>query len=187
MFAWTALLVAQPLLIRSGWRHLHRVAGRVSYLLVPVIVASTLVLANYQVGRRGLSPVGTYLLLLQLTLLLQFVVLYGLGIRARKRPDVHARYMVCTALPLIDPIFARIIAIYFPPSGNLFAGQLLTFGLTDLVLLALVAWDWRSMRRRDVFLRALPVVLILQAAVFLLAGSAAWAAFSAWFMDLPIS
>jgi hypothetical protein len=187
MFAWTFMLIAQALFIRRGRRDLHRVTGRLSYGLVAVIVVSTLALASYRLNLRGLSPVGLYVLVLQVTILLQFVTFYALAIRARARPDVHARFMICTALPLIDPIFARILGFYLLPQGSPIPEQVLTFALTDMILIALIAWDWHSMRRRDVFLPMLPVLLVLQSLAFLLPGSAAWLAFARWFMQLPLS
>ena len=40
LFAWVVLLVVQPLAIRRGAFNLHRVLGRISYVLMPLIVAS---------------------------------------------------------------------------------------------------------------------------------------------------
>jgi uncharacterized membrane protein len=42
MLAWMALLIVQGGLIRGGNRALHRALGRVSHVLVPLIVISTL-------------------------------------------------------------------------------------------------------------------------------------------------
>lgn len=187
MFGWCLMLIAQALLIRLKRRDLHRALGKFSYLLVPFIALSTLALANFQVNARGLSYVGLYILMLQLTILVQFLVFYGLAIRNRKRSDIHARYMICTALPLIDPIFARILMFNGLPAEYESIAQFLTYGLTDLVLVALIVWDWRSMRRRDVFLPMLPVLVALQLPIFLFVGSPAWLAFAGWYMALPIS
>lgn len=187
MFAWTLMLISQAMLVRSGRRQLHRNLGQFSYVLVPLIAASTVVLANYKIGIRGVTPVAEYILILQLLLLLMFLVFYGLAIRSRRRPDVHARYMICTALPLIDPIFARILFQHLPPTGSPVGHQLLTFLLTDLVLLALIVRDWRSGARRDVFLPMLPLVLGLQGALFLLAGTPVATALATWFRGLPLS
>ena len=40
LFAWVVLLVVKPLAIRRGAFNLHRVLGRISYVLMPLIVAS---------------------------------------------------------------------------------------------------------------------------------------------------
>jgi hypothetical protein len=96
--------------------------------------------------------------------------------------------MVCTALPLLDPIFARILGINFIQvefsSGVI---QYFTFGFTDLILLALIAWDWRENRRTDVFLPLLPVFLVTQLPLFFVLQWPAWTGFAAWYMKLPLS
>lgn len=187
MFGWCFMLIVQSTLIRQRKQSLHRAVGKISYLLVPLIILSTLVLANSLLNVRGLTFEGLYVLMLQMTILAQFVVFYSMAIRNRKRPDVHARYMICTALPLIDPIFARILIFNFLPGDYVSIAQYFTYGLTDLILIALIAWDWHSSNRRDVFLPMFFVVIALQLPTFLLVGSPAWSAFAEWYMQLPIS
>lgn len=188
MFAWCFLLIAQSGLMRAGRRRAHRQLGRLSYLLVPVIAISTVSLANYQLNQRALSAEGQYVFSLQLFILIQFLFCYLQGIRHRRTPDVHARYMVCTALPLLDPIFARILGIHFL-SVDLTSGiiQYITYGATDLILLALAVWDWRAHRRRDVFLPVLTVFVATQLPTFLIVGGDAWHGFATWFAGLPLS
>ena len=65
--------------------------------------------------------------------------------------------------------------------------QIFTFALTDLILVALIVWDWRTSKRKDVFLPMLFVLLVLQLPVFFFVGSPTWGAFAEWYMQLPIS
>ncbi len=188
MFGWCLLLVLQSWLMRNNRRTAHRKLGTLSYALVPLIVVSTVMLANYQLNRRGLSPEGLYIFSLQTFILIQFLFCYAQAIRHRKTADLHARYMVCTALPLLDPIFARILAIHFIPveftSGII---QYITYGFTDLILLGLALWDWRAHRRRDVFLAVLVVLVETQIPTFFVLRWPAWEAYASWFMHLPLS
>jgi hypothetical protein len=106
----------------------------------------------------------------------------------RKQSDVHARYMVCTALPLLDPIFARILGInFFQADFTTGFIQYITFTFTDLVLVILIIWDWKSHQRRDVFLPMLFVLLVTQIPTFFVLKSPTWHAFAAWYMQLPLS
>lgn len=188
MLGWCLMLISQSFLIRTNRRDIHRQLGKLSYLLAPVIVISTLLLANYRLNVRGLTAEGLYILALQIFILTQYVVFYTFAIRNRKHPDVHARYMVCTALPLLDPIFTRILGINFIPveltSGII---QYITFAFTDLILVVLLVIDWKSHQRRDVFLPMLLVLLATQLPVFFVLKSPAWEAFAAWYMQLPLS
>ncbi len=187
MFAWCAMLVLQAFLIREGARGLHRVVGRMSYVVVPIIALSSLALANQQLNARGLTEDAKFILLLQVSILAQFLIFYALAITNRKRPDKHARYMICTALPLIDPIFARILMLNVLTPDQFWMTQYVTYALTDLILIALVIWDWRTSRRKDVFLPMLVVIVALQIPTLVFADSAGWNAFSEWFIRLPIS
>jgi hypothetical protein len=187
MFGWCAMLIAQAWLIRSRRRNVHRALGTFSYVLVPIIAISTLMLANQQINARGLTFQGLYILMLQISILPQFLIFYALAIRNRKRSDVHARWMVCTALPMIDPIFARIFLFNVLSPEQAPMAQVFTYLMTDLVAIALLTWDWRREQRRDVFLPALIVLVILQLPTFTLVGSAGWAAFAEWFAGLALS
>jgi hypothetical protein len=187
MFGWCLMLIVQSLLIRQSRRSVHRTVGKFSYLLAPWIAVSTLMLANFQLNARGLTGEGVYVLMLQLSILAQFLVFYSLAIVNRKTSDVHARYMVCTALPLIDPIFARILMFNYLTPEQLPLTQFYTYPLTALILVALVVWDWRSSNRRDVFLPMLFVLVALQLPTFFVTGTAAWQSFAAWYMQLPLS
>lgn len=53
MALWLLMLISQAFLIRTDRRTLHRLAGRASYVLVPLIVLSTLSLAHLRVRESG--------------------------------------------------------------------------------------------------------------------------------------
>ncbi len=188
MFGWCLMLIAQSLLIRTNKRSIHRKLGTLSYVLAPVIVVSTITLANYRLNVRGLTDEGMYILALQVFILAQYVVAYTLAIWNRKKPDVHARFMVCTGLTLLDPIFARILLVNFiqvPIESGVV--QYITYGFIDLILITLALWDWKSQQRRDVFLPMLIFFLAMQIPTFFVLSSPAWEAFAAWYMNLPLS
>lgn len=153
-----------------------------------MIVVSTILLSNYKLNVRGLTDDGVYILSLQVFLLIQWLVPYTLAMKNRKRSDVHARFMICTALPLIDPIFAHILFFNFIKadfSSGTF--EYITYALTDLILIALIVWDWQSKQRRDVFLPMLFVALATQIPSFFVVGSSIWMAFATWYIQLPLS
>jgi hypothetical protein len=188
MFGWCLMLIVQSSLIRMNRRDIHRQIGKLSYVLAPLIIVSTLLLGNYRLNVRGLTDEGLYILSLQTFVLTQYVVFYAFAMKNRKQSDVHARYMVCTALPLLDPIFARILGInFFQADFTTGFIQYITFTFTDLVLVILIIWDWKSHQRRDVFLPMLFVLLVTQIPTFFVLKSPTWHAFAAWYMQLPLS
>ena len=110
MFLWMLMLVAQAGLARARAFATHRALGKASYALVPVIVASTILLAHYRL-QSGITGELLYFLVVQAALVGVFVACYALAIANRRSPLRHMRYMVGTALAIVDPILARILAM----------------------------------------------------------------------------
>lgn len=188
MFGWTFMLIYQSFLIRTNRREIHRMMGKLSFLLAPLVILSTLVLANYRINVRGLTAEGMYILELQIFPIIQFAVFYTMAMSKRKQPDVHARWMICTAFTLLDPILARVLMVNFlqvPLESGII--QYITFSFIDLMVVVMVFWDWKSRRRRDVFLPALVLLLVTQFSVFVFNGTLAWESFATWYRALPIS
>jgi uncharacterized membrane protein len=183
MFLWLALLITQTALIRANSRALHRSIGKVSYALVPVIVASTFLLANYRM-RQGLNEELLYFFYLQVALMAVFVFAYSLAIRHRRTPAIHARYMLCTALAVLDPIVARIL---FNSLGTDYPWtQVATFGMADAILLGLMLKDRREGNGLRVFPFMLAVFVATQIPAFFLYKMSVWRAFTAGFAALPL-
>lgn len=185
---WMLMLVAQPLTIRTRRLAWHRLLGRVSYVLAPLILVSIVLLAHSRL--RGLSaeayPIQTYVLYLQVSLAVLFGLSYGLAIYTRRAVALHARFMVCTALTLIDPVAIRLMFWAAPtPSWNY---QWFTFGLTDLVLVALICLERHGRAGRKVFPAMLALFVLAQVpALFWLTDAPPWQAFARWFAALPLT
>jgi hypothetical protein len=177
MTLWCLLLVAQGALIRSGRRDLHRALGRASYVLVPLIVVGTLVLARHMLrsAQRPLPEEALYFLYIQLSLLAVFAYAYVAAIRHRREPPVHGAYMIGTALALVDPIGARLLhqVGLAPPLM-----QVVTYGIVDAVLVALLVHERRRPARPRVFARLLAVFVLAQVPTFFVARVPAWRAFA---------
>jgi len=176
MLLWVGMLITQAFLIRFKKRSLHRFIGKLSYGLVPVLTISLILLAHSRivVGEDGILPTRLYTLFLQLSLLAIFVIAYGLAIAKRQTPALHARYMICTALTLIDPAVARI-PLNLPPFP--FDYQVLTFALTDLVLVVLIIMERGQRHGRGVFPLMLAVFMFFQGLNLTWTNSNVWTNF----------
>lgn len=187
--AWMGLLIAQPQLVGRGRRRLHRALGRSTYLLVPYIVVTSTLLAHSRfkaLDEATFAEVGHSFYFPFIATLL-FIAAYGLAIRHRRDMAVHARFMIATALPLIDPIMARLLAFYTSVPGDPLLYALIGYGFTDLVLLALIWLDRREKRARWVFPLLLAVFLVGHLGWFTLAQTRPWFHVAAAFRDLPLS
>jgi hypothetical protein len=137
-----------------------------------------------------LSPRGYVFCASVIFALIIFMLFYGLAIRNRNRPAVHARWMVCTVFPFFTPITDRIIAIHFRglmpylPSVDGPVVQSAGLSLAALILAGLSIWDWRKHRRWDVFPVALAVQLFYFFAVLRFHRFEAWQSFCDWVVGL---
>jgi hypothetical protein len=186
---WILMLAAQPTLVRMKRLALHRLLGAFSYVLAPLIVVSILLLAHSRIKGLGgeAYAIQTYILYLQVSLTALFGLSYALAIYQRRAVALHARFMLCTAFTLIDPVVIRLMfwAGSRTPTWNY---QWVTFGLTDLVILALIFLERRAKSGRRVFPAMLAVFVLAQLpALFGLTNTGPWQAFARWFAALPLT
>jgi hypothetical protein len=186
MTLWFGYLLGQPLLIRRGLRRQHRLLGRTSFALVPLIVAVSLLLAHARFGvldEATLRAEGHFLFL-PLAGAWLFLATWLLGVVHRRDTPQHSRYMLCTALPLIDPVVARLLFFYAPELPHLLLYSLAGYGVTDAILLALMLREPAGTPGR----RAFTVLLALYVATHLLwftfGQSGPWLSFVYWFRGL---
>jgi hypothetical protein len=196
LVSWCMLMVTQAYLIRSNQRPLHRRVGKLSYLLAPLVVISTIALAHSRYPQDELTVFAFYGLALPTGLLAQFLFAYGLAIYHRRSPAIHARYMVCTTIPLVPPIFDRIMAFYLlPPPQAAFMPHigtdplysLISYSVADLALVGFSIWDWRHRKRLNVFPVVLAAFVAFQGLGFVLHRMAFWRSGVEWFLNLPLS
>lgn len=185
---WMLMLIVQPWLIKTYRYQQHRALGRFSYLIAPSLLISMVLLANFRLRtvQADAYQIQTYILYLQASLAAIFAISFGFAIWYRARADIHARFMICTGLTLIDPVFARLIYWIHPASAEYH--QWITFGLTDLVLLALIWFERRSLTARWVFPVMLCVFVLLQIPALLwLTNFEPWQSFALWFKSIPLT
>lgn len=180
------MLITQAFLINHKKHSLHKFIGKLSYGLVPVLIISLVLLAHSQITLYdfGITYSRLYILFLQLSLLLIFIIAYVLAIIYRKTPYLHARYMICTSLTFIDPAVARI-PLNIPPLP--FDYQVLTFALTDIILLLLIFMERNQTRGRKVFPVMLALFVMFQIINTTSTDHIIWDNFSLWFANLPLT
>jgi hypothetical protein len=161
LFSWVALLVVQPLTVRQGAFSIHRILGKASYVLMPLVVAFSFAMLRkeYQETLAGGMSVAAarsaeYLSTLQVTL---FAAFYCLAIVRIQKRDIaeHMRYMICIALVLLPAGLARTLGYWFDVKQR--TAQTICLALIDLCLIALIVFD----RRRHFAARPYGVALAL--------------------------
>jgi uncharacterized membrane protein YozB (DUF420 family) len=109
LVAWLALLLTQTWLATQGQLERHRRLGRAGYVLVPLIVLGFVLVIDFG-QRRHRQPALLGAAFFDGAL---FLLFYALAILKRKNASLHSRYMLLTAVALVDPGLGRAIAPQF--------------------------------------------------------------------------
>ncbi len=192
LILWCVLLISQPFLIKRKNYELHKQIGKFSYVIVALIIFTTIDIYKYRLSElTTLSARDYFATASVLIALLTFLIFYGLAIYYKRKPSIHARYMICTVFAMFTAVFDRMIDSYFIfllPYFPQVAGQpvLQVFGLTlaDFILFVLCIWDWSSHKRLNVFPIALTIHLIYHYSVLNFYKFEFWKSFCNWFFEL---
>ncbi len=193
MGLWILMLIAQPFLIKYKKLATHRLLGKVSYVLVPLVLLSAWFLARSgyyreieqlrEAASAGLNSMTEFEILkaaavepAAIIALMIFPLFYLLGIRHRKQSSKHARYMLATALILLGPTVDRIVFINFGinrlmGSSPYFVSML----MIDLILTVLLYIDLKNNRETKTLTYCLLIFVGSQLAFYILPTFDWWA------------
>jgi uncharacterized membrane protein YozB (DUF420 family) len=182
-FAWMVLLAVQASLITGGRVELHRRVGPFGALLAAAMVVlgiqAALVAATRATGFTGVPVPPLQFLAVPLFDLALFAPFVGLAIARRHDPQSHKRWMLLASLNLVTAAIARL-------PGVLPLGPLAFFGLTDLFIVALAVWDWRTRGRlHPATLWGGALIIASQPLRLVVSGTDAWLAFARWATGVP--
>jgi uncharacterized membrane protein YozB (DUF420 family) len=147
---WLVLFTVQLALIRSRRIDLHKRLGLAGAALAAVMVvlgpATALVT---DAARYTATHAPPDFLPVQFTNTIGFAGLAGLGLLLRGTPSAHKRLMLLSLFYISAPGFNRFLNhIFAAPLGHTIQGQFFDiFGLSDLLMVALGAYDLATRRR----------------------------------------
>ncbi|MFI5169062.1 MAG: hypothetical protein ACHQM7_01765 [Vicinamibacterales bacterium] len=181
--AWVVLLVVQPLLVAAGRTDVHRklgVAGGVlAAAMVTLGVVGSLVAARRATGFVGVPVPALQFLAVPLFDMALFAAFVGLAIAWRRDAQSHKRLMLLATVNLLAAGIARW------PFGFVAVGPPAYFGLADLFIVALAAWDLVSRARlHPATLWGGAAIVVSQPLRLVVSGTDAWASFARWAVDL---
>jgi hypothetical protein len=181
MTAWVLLFVVQISLVATRRTKVHRRLGVLGACLAALVVIVGILTALYAAARGATpGPPALSFLIIPLGDMFVFSILIGLALYFRRKLDVHKRLMLLAGINLLTPAIARI-----PFDFIINGGPLAFFGLTDLCLIAVVAFDtFKHRRLHPVFLWGSIFVIAMQPIRLLLAGTEVWMGFAAMLVGL---
>ena len=176
--SWIALFATQTSLVAADRVRLHRRLGVAGGTLAAVLVVVGMTTAVVRVS-QGASPPGgpppLVFLVVPLTDMVVFGSLIAAGIYFRRKMAVHKRLMLLATIALLAAPIARL------PFGFLRSGILAVFAVSDLFIVALVAYDLAMLRRihRATAWGGLALVAS-QPLRLMLGGTGLWLQFAGW-------
>jgi hypothetical protein len=182
--AWMVLLVVQTSLVAANRIDIHRrlgVAGGALAVLMMVLgayVAISRTASGQVLSPPGISPLA--FLTVPLAAIVVFPVLLGSAMWFRKRPGIHKRLVLIATLELVMAAVGRLPGI-FNPLGPIALGVAGLFVVTDLLLVPIAVYDWRSRGRiHPATLWGGAFFIVSQPLRGLLGTTAAWISFATW-------
>jgi len=175
MTAWVLLFIAQVSLAKRRTK-VHQRLGYLGGALAVLVVIVGVWAALHAAARGGnLGHPPLPFLVIPLGDAFIFSTLIGLALYFRRNPPVHKRLMLLAAINLLTPAIARI-----PLSFIAHGGALAFFALTDVCLLACVAFDtFKHRRLHSVFLWGTIFIVALQPLRIWLSHTDIWIRFAA--------
>lgn len=193
--AWVVLLIFQSWSIHSKRIKLHRSTGLASFVLLPLMTGSLVMIANVSAaGFLDGSPyydlVGPVFGYATLIPFIAYLVLYCQALRHRREVYLHAGYMLGTAFFMWEPAAARLLVGFVPPleiSGpEDFHNAIHAIALGIVLPLLLAIYLYFRNRKLGVPFLVTSVFLFLQiAGLYWIADSAVWREFFRWYATLP--
>lgn len=183
---WLILLIIQPILIRKKKILLHRSLGKFSYVLVPLIFISVMLLGHNRItGNEEDLGLSLWIPFKDLFIL---GIAYFIAIRYRHSMQIHARGMIAAGIVLIEPALVRfILYVFFPESGFAPEGYLATIIIIYLIFIFLMIVERKQKSGRWVFPLILGLYIFVHAVIVFQIQIAPWQAFAKWFASLPLT
>jgi hypothetical protein len=157
---WMLLLVVQPFLYKTGLMKWHRLLGRLSIVLVVLIVIGGLLMVHMMLNNENYPPGLPYQLsFIDFFVIIQFILFYVLAIKNVRDTRYHARYMACTIFGPLIPAITRLL----PNIGIVDTMQTplhLSYVIVHVVLIILIIDDKRRDKIRLPYLLALGLMLL---------------------------
>lgn len=175
---WIVMFITQVSLVGRGRADLHRKIGPAGALIAAAIlvlgVLGALTAASRPSGFVGIPAPPLQFLAVPLFDMVLFPVFVAMAFIRRRDLQSHKRWMVLATLNLLAAAIARWPVI----SGF---GPLAFFGITDLFVVALAVWDFRSRGRlHPVTLYGGLIFILSQPLRLMISGTAGWQSFAEW-------
>ena len=196
MVLWLLMLTGQAWFIRTRRYTLHRWVGRSTFIVVPLILVMMLLVVHQTLNRNPeITTLDARFKLYDLLQVVGFGLAWALALVYRRRTPLHVRFMVSTFFAIGNAIVLRIVLNWFAwvpglsvvdNPANIDNVAATNGALLLMMLLGLIAMDWRLGIRWSPFWLVTVTTLIIHVGFFTFTMTDWWMALVKWFADLPL-
>jgi uncharacterized membrane protein len=157
MIVWLALAITQPYLIYKKKTKQHQLLGKISYILMPLVIISSWLMMRHSyfnyihtaLEKLPAGSIATEEMKIAAANNLKIGILYGgslalfylLAVYYRKNMTWHASFMLAATLTLTGPTVDRAIYPLLVNYKLPFNDFIISFLIIDLILLALIVYQ----------------------------------------------
>jgi len=153
-FAWTLYFAFQTWLAASGRTGWHRSLGLIGVSLATAMTIFGFLVAVNVMKRSaamGQTDAGIAFVIVPLSGITFFAVMFALAIAARARPETHKRLMLLASISILDAAVARWFLTFLAPPGPMgpppVEVTIVPALVAYLLLVAAMIFDWRRRGR----------------------------------------
>ena len=185
MVMWIAMILIQPWLIFKKKTKLHKSIGKFSYFLMPLVLLTTWLMIRHsyfkfiadetsKFASEGKKIPADEMIInaaeymnIGVLYWLWLAIFYSLAVINRKKIVLHATFMFAAILTLLGPTVDRILIPYFIKYNLQVNFFITTFILIDLILAALLIYQWKKGLTPKATMTALGIYIFGQAIFFM--------------------
>jgi len=183
---WIALLIVQPFLIKKKKTAIHRRIGKLSYIILPLLIVSVILLKHSITNPETIKGLGASLwFVIKHSVIL--LVMFTIAIKYSHNMQIHARAMIATGIEFLEPGWARFIFNTLLPEPNFYLGLGISVSTIYALVIFLIIRERNQSSGRWVFPLFLSMSILFHFLIFFEISFDFLDLFAAWFYKLRIT
>lgn len=183
---WIGLLIVQPVLIKKRKLEIHRQLGKLSFIALPLLIVSVILLKHSITTPDHIKGLGASLwFVIKHTIIL--VTMFTIAMRYRHHMQIHARAMIATGIEFLEPGLGRFMINIVLPEPDFLFGLGISAALMYLLMIYMIIREREQKSGRWVFPLLLVMSLVFHILIFRNISFGALDVFATWFYRLPIT
>ncbi|WP_422360309.1 hypothetical protein [Reichenbachiella sp.] len=182
MVIWLLIIFIQPVLIRNGKLKLHRLIGKITYVIFPMMILSILLLVHSQLNQSEFVTGTEFFIPFKDIVIMIFAYIFG--VYWKQNIALHSRFMIISIIPMIEPSLVRMFFNVLPESIVEYSYPL-TILVVDIIIILLAVNDFKKEKVRWIFPGLLIVLGICQTMVIFEYSESSWiVSLAKWYAGL---